>query len=152
MSSISTVLLGQFSSQIRKAVHPRSQLELPSWSGCSQLYKSLKAATPGSSRARNKEILSLGRNGGGWAPADYNISHTTPCPVHFIHISQNQWQSSQSTMQTHPKLQGTSNKHKNRDKQSYQAKSSWLHRGQTSSTATSKSLVGCSQKHLEEAM
>lgn len=64
-SSISTVLLGQFSSQFRRAVHPRSQLELPSWSGCSQLYKSLKAATPGSSRARNKEILSLGRNGGG---------------------------------------------------------------------------------------
>lgn len=114
MSSISTVLLGQFSSQFRKAVRPRSQLELPNWSGCSQLYKSLKAATPGSSSARNKEILSLGRNGGGWAPADYNISHTTPCPVHFIHISQNQWQSSQSTMQTHPKLHGTSNKHKNR--------------------------------------
>lgn len=143
--------LGQFSSQFRRAVYPRSQLELPSWSVCSQLYKNLKAATPGSSRARNKEILSLGRNGGG---GHQQITiFLTPHPALFTSsifhkISGNHL----GTMQTHPKLQGASNKHKNRDKQTYRAKRSWLHRGQTSSTSISRSLVGCSEKQLEEAL
>lgn len=37
---------------------------------------------------KQKGILSVGKSQGRGAPADYSISHTTPCPAHFIHILQ----------------------------------------------------------------
>lgn len=56
---VSIVLLGQCSSQFGRAAYPRPQLELPGSSGCPSLYKSLKAATPGPSRAGNRKKFSL---------------------------------------------------------------------------------------------
>lgn len=64
-SSFSMVLPGHCSSQLGRVAHRRPQIELSSWGGCSQLYRSLKAATPGPSRTENWKKFSLqGRSGG----------------------------------------------------------------------------------------
>lgn len=84
-------------------------------------------------------------------PADYSISHTTPSPAHFIHVlptSSNHLKHCTNT----PIAPRSQLKKKDISKQSYGAKSSWLHAGQASSTVIRRSLGGCSKKQLQEDM
>lgn len=80
--------------------------------------------------------------------AVYSISHTTPSPARFIHILP--ISSNHLKHCTNTPIAPRSQLKKQISKQSYGAKSSWLHTGQASSTVIKRPLVGCSKKHLQE--
>lgn len=102
--------------------------------GLLQPYESLKAATPGPARARNRNSKGLGSGVGG-EPAEDSISHTTPCPAYFTRILQISGNHLQALHEhTQSSTEPATSAKTEISKQSHRAKSSWRPTGQASST------------------